>query len=194
MKLMAETATVAAAMSHPVTVSPQTPFKGVLELLADRAAGAVAVVSATGLVVGEVSEVDLLRYRGRMSRRRDPGRVTAGELMRSPVTTVPPSAPLAQVERMLSSHTQLYVVEDGQLVGVLTRRDVLNELRRRDKEIQADIEHRIGGAVRVNVQDGIVLLTGRLPCRADVDAVLEVIAGTPGVIAVRDRVIREEMR
>lgn len=193
-QLTAENATVAEAMSRfPATVSPHTPFKHVLELLADRAVEAVAVVSATGLVVGEVSEVDLLRHRRRVNRRRDPGRVTAGELMRSPVTTVPPSAPLARVERMLATRTQLYVVDDGRLVGVLTRRDLLNGLRRRDKEIQADVEQQLGDTVRASVRDGIVLVTGRLPGRADIDAVIELIAGTSGVIAVRDRVICEEL-
>ena len=193
-QLTAETATVAAVMTrHPCTVAPHTPFKHVLELLADRAVEAVAVVSATGLVVGEVSEVDLLRHRRRVHRRRDPGRVTASELMRSPVTTVPRDVPLARVEPMLADHTQLYVVDDGRLVGVLTRRAALNGLRRRDKEIQADIEDRIGDPVRVSVQNGIVRLAGRLPRRSDTDAVLEQIAEIPGVIAVRDRVICEEL-
>jgi CBS domain-containing protein len=192
-QLAAETATVGTAMSHPCTVSPHTPFKHVLELLADRAVEAVAVVSATGVLVGEVSEVDLLRHRRRVNRRRDPGRATAGELMRSRVTIVPPSAPLARVERMLADRTQLYVVEDGRLVGVLTRRDVLDGLRRRDKEILADIEHRIGDAVRVSVHDGIVLITGRLSRRADIDPVLEMIDGIPGVIAVHNRVVGEEL-
>jgi len=191
---MAETGTVSAVMTRrPSTVCPHTPFKHVLELLADRDVDAVAVVSATGLVVGEVSEVDLLRHRRRVRRRRDPGRFTAGELMRSPVTTVPSSMPLDRAERMLANRTQLYVMEDGRLVGVLTRRDVLGGLCRRDKEIQADLENRIGDAVRVSVQDGVVLVTGRLSRRADIDAVLELVTGTPGVIDARDRVITEEL-
>jgi CBS domain-containing protein len=185
-------ATVALAMTrHPSTVSPHTPFKHVLELLAQHDTDAVAVVSATGIVVGEVSEADLLQLHRRAHRRRDPGRVTANELMTSPVTVVPPDLPLDRAERMLAKRTRLYVVEDGRLVGVLSRRAALSGLRRRDKEIQADIEHRLSDEVGVSVQDGIVLLTGWLPRRADIDAVHATVAGTPGVIAVRNRVVPE---
>jgi CBS domain-containing protein len=185
--------TVASAMTrHPFAVSPHTPFKHVLELLADRAIGAVPVVSATGIVVGEVSDADLLRHRnGRAARRHGAGRLTAGELMTSPVVTVPPTTPLARAERMLAGRTRLYVVDDGRLVGVLSRRDVLTVLRRLDKEIQAEIEQRIVEPVGLSVHDGIVQLTGRLPHRADIDAALAVVAGTPGVIDVRNRVVAE---
>lgn len=190
-QLTATTPVASAMTRHPFAVSPHTPLKHILELLADQAIGALPVVSATGIVVGEVSEADLLRHRRRTRRRRDPGRFTAGELMTSPVVTVPPNTPLAQAEEMLADRTQLYVVDDGQLVGVLSRRDVLSGLRRLDKEIQAEIEQRIVEPVRVDVHDGIVALTGRLPHRADIDSVLAVVAGTPGVIDIRNRVVAE---
>lgn len=188
MQLAEGTATVASVMTHPFVVSPHAPFKHVLELLADRAVEAVAVVSATGVLIGEVSEVDLLRNR-RGGRNRD--RMTAGEVMSSRVPVVPPGLSLARAERMLVDRVQVYVVEDGQLVGVLSRRALLNGLRRRDKEIQADIEHRIDDALHVSVHDGVVLLTGRLPGRADVDAACAVVAGTPGVIDIRNRIVAE---
>jgi CBS domain-containing protein len=187
-QLSTGTATVASVMTHPFVVSPHAPFKHLVELLADRAVEAVAVVSATGGLVGEVSDVDLLRNR-RGGRNRD--RMTAGEVMSSRVPVVAPGMSLARAERMLIDRVQVYVVEDGRLVGVLSRRAALNGLCRRDKEIQADLERRIGDAVRVSVRDGVVLLTGRVPCRADVDAACAVVAGAPGVICVRNRVVAE---
>lgn len=185
--------TVASAMTcRPVGVSPHTPFKHILELLSDQAIDAVPVVSATGVVVGEVSDADLLRHRNRRAtRRHGDDRLTARELMTSPVVTVPPSTPLARAERLLADRTQIYVVEDGQLVGVLSRRAVLGGLRRLDKEILAEIEQRIVEPIRVSVHDGVVQLTGRLPHRSDIDVVLKVVAGTPGVIDIRNRVVAE---
>ncbi|MFL6141464.1 MAG: CBS domain-containing protein [Labedaea sp.] len=189
------TITVASVMiPNPVTVSPCTPVKDVLELLAEHAIGALPVVSATGLVVGVVSEADLLP-RGRKRRDRGTRRYTAGELMTSPAVTVRSETKLAAAVRTLarSGLRQLLVVDDGRLVGVLARRDVLSGYLRPDKEIGADVERELLGRqhpVRVRVDGGIVQLTGRLPEPGDIEAVLGRIAQIPGVIDIRDRLLR----
>lgn len=188
--------TVASAMTRdPIAVSPHTPFKHILEVLADRAVSAVPVVSATGIVVGVVSEADLLR--SRHHRHRDAGRLTATELMTSPAVTVSSDTTLGRARRVLadSGRRQLFVVDDGRLVGVLARRDVLAVFRRSDKEICAEIEHdvvepRLMTSVWVSVDAGIVLLTGRLPWRSDIDAAVALMAEVPGVVDVRDRLVR----
>lgn len=189
--------TVASVMTpHPVTVTPHTPFKRILELLADRAIGAVPVVSATGAVVGVVAETDLLRT-GRPAGHRhgpDSSRLTAGELMTSPAITVVSDLSLARAVRTMleSGRRQLFVVDGGRLVGVLARRDVLRVFLRPDKEIRADIERDVFAAarsVRVSVDGGIVQLTGRLPWRADIDEAVARIAEIPGVIDIKDRLV-----
>jgi CBS domain-containing protein len=196
--------TVASVMTRdPITVSPYTSFKDILEVLADRAVSAVPVVSATGIVVGVVSEADLVRSRQRQTRRRsrtrprDAGRLTASELMTSPAVTVPSDATLECACRVLadSGRGQLFVVDDGRLVGVLARRDVLSVFRRSDKEICTEIDHDIVerrrmASVWVSVDAGIVLLTGRVPWRNDIDATVALIAEIPGVVDVRDRLVR----
>jgi CBS domain-containing protein len=176
------TMTVASVMNpNPVSVRPHTPVKAVLELLAEHNLGAVPVVSATGLLAGVVAEADVLRAK---TKRRGTRRWTAAELMTAPAVTGCPDASLTRAARALarSGRHQLYVVEGGRLVGVLTRRDVLSGFLRPDKEIRADVEHVLGDAVRVSVDAGVVQLTGRQP-----DGRAAVIARIPGVLDVRDR-------
>lgn len=198
--------TVGSVMTrNPVAVAPSTRFKDIVELFAERGISAVPVVSATGAVVGVVSEVDLLRNRRRWLRGRrrqrarqgDMGRLTAAELMTSPVITLRSDATLAEAAGKLaaSGRRRIFVVDDGRLVGVLARRDVLNVFRRPDKEIRAEIEHEVFErqimapvqSVRVSVDGGVVLLTGQLPWRSDIDTAVSLISEIPGVIDVRNR-------
>lgn len=188
--------TVAAVMTRdPVAVAPHTPFKDILELLADRGIGAVPVVSATGRVIGVVSEVDLLRAR-RERRHRGSGRLTAVELMTSPAATIPPDTTLARATRLLADPglPSLFVVDGGRLVGMLGRRDVLSVFRRPDKEILAEIVHEIlelagppAHSVLASVDAGVVQLTGRPRPPIDVDTMVARVAEVPGVLAVKER-------
>jgi CBS domain-containing protein len=179
--------TVGSVMTpDPVAVRPHTGFKEILELLTRHNISAVPVVSATGVVMGEVSEVDLLRAR----RRHRGGRLTAVELMRSPGTMVSPDTTLAAATTLLArSRThRVFVTDTGRLVGVLTARDALRPLCRPDKEILAEIEHGLpANSVRVNVHGGVVQLTGRLPEPFDLDAALTRISGIPGVVDLKER-------
>lgn len=194
--------TVATVMTRdPGAVAVRTPYKAVLELLTRRGIGAVAVVSATGRVLGLVSEADLLRS-GRKSRRRhgrDVGRLTAGELMSSPAIAVRSDATLGQAAQVLadSGKRQLLVVDDGRLVGMLARRDVLGLFLRPDNDIRTEIEHDIfsgpnnlpDSSVRVSVDHGVVALTGWLPWRADIDSALTRVAAVPGVLSISDQLV-----
>jgi CBS domain-containing protein len=200
--------TVGAVMTrNPVAVSPSTRFKDIVELFAERGISAVPVVSATGAIVGVVSEADLLRNRHRAIRGRrrqraknsDIGRLTAGELMSSPAVTVRSDATLAEAAGKLATSglRRLFVVDDDRLVGVLARRDVLSVFRRSDQEICAEIEREVferqimapAQLVRVSVDGGVVLLTGQLPWRSDIETAISLIAEIPGVIDVKNRLV-----
>jgi CBS domain-containing protein len=186
---MTETTVASVMTPDPVAVRPHTGFKEILELLADRNISAVPVVSATGVVMGEVSEVDLLRA----WRRHRTGRLTAVELMRSPSATVSPDTGLTAASRQLtrSRTRRLFVVDGGRLVGVLTARDALRPLCRPDKEILTDIESGAldtpAHSVRVGVHGGVVQLTGRRPEPFDIAAAVARISGIPGVIDIKER-------
>ena len=200
--------TVADLMTRAVvTVAPETAFKDVVQTLEDRHISAVPVVAA-GDVVGIVSEADLLPKEERLVRRFGPllegpshrrSRVkgagtTAGEVMTSPVLTIGPQASVAEAARLMDRHAvkRLPVVEEGRLVGIVSRADLLKvflvddeEIRRRvADEIVGDLLLLEPGDVDVTVSAGIVSLGGRVERRTDVEILERLVAAMGPVVRV----------
>ena len=136
-------------MTDIMTVSPDTPVRDVVQLMVDRGVPSVPVVDAAGKVLGMVSEGDLLRkkiapqrpqvvdvlggYQGMEEYReafRKMGANTSGEIMTSPVVTVEADDEAAKVgETVLNHHIkQVPVLENGKLVGVISRSNLLRWL------------------------------------------------------------------
>jgi len=134
--------------SEVVTVSPDSPITAVVELLLDKDFTAVPVVDEDRKVVGMVSDRDLLT-RGGMSvglslkRAADPDFVRAlhaelknparkvRDVMATSVISVKPDASLGSAAKlMVDEHLKrLPVIDDeGRLVGILGRLDVLNTI------------------------------------------------------------------
>jgi CBS domain-containing protein len=206
--------TVVTVMTRePITATPDMTYKQLNELLAEHGISAVPVVNHRGEPIGVVSEADLLP---RLENRQDttrPGLLSgrrvrqawakshglfAKDLMTTPARTVAAKAPLPAAAARLddSGMRRLYVVDnDGVLVGVLSRRDVLGPVRRPDPEIRADIErdvlHRAlwtdSSQARVAVEDGVATLVGRLESRSECERAGKLTAEVPGVIDVRNR-------
>jgi len=194
------------------TVRQGTPFKDVARLLAQRDVSALPVLDRDGHVLGVVSEADLLVkqgtqeielthslltwWRGRRHLRRATA-TTAGQLMTSPAVTVDTNSSVAGAARLLTEHTikRLPVVdEDGKLVGIVSRKDLLTVFLRTDEDIRADIvehvfEHGLGiavnpAAVTVEVRDGKVALTGQLDLRSQLSLVEDMTHHIDGVVDV----------
>jgi CBS domain-containing protein len=194
------------------TVRKGTPFKDVARLLAQRDVSALPVVDRDGHVLGVVSEADLLVkqgtqeiefthslltwWRGRHNLRRATA-TTAGQLMTSPAVTVDTNSSVAGAARLLTAHNikRLPVVDDdGKLVGIVSRKDLLTVFLRTDEDIRADIvehvfEHGIGIAVNpasvtVDVHDGEVTLTGQLDLRSQLSLVEDMTHHIDGVVDV----------
>jgi CBS domain-containing protein len=134
-----------------LTVRPSASFHEIVTLLLDYEISGLPVVDADGLLVGIVSEADLISkeaYGEAAGRRRhlkllrdhlhgnDTGWVhkaaarNARELMTSPVRTVSPDDSLAAAARIMLTEgvKRLPVVRDGRLVGMLARHDLLRPL------------------------------------------------------------------
>ena len=126
--------------AEPATVRPDTPVEDVVRLLRDRGLPGLPVVDESGACVGIVTEADLvlpddegdlhiphyvnlfggtvfLEPLGHFEQRPDPDSV-------GPDSTVRDAARLIHK----SGHNRLPVVEEGRLVGVVTRMDVLGAL------------------------------------------------------------------
>ncbi|TNC19355.1 CBS domain-containing protein [Amycolatopsis alkalitolerans] len=193
-------------------VSPETEFKDIATLLATRRISAVPVVDGAGSLVGVVSEADLLPkeehagdpdgpswFAGRRPRRdwHKAAALRAADLMTSPVRTADVTDPLSVVARQLvaSRMRRLFVLDEGKLVGVVARRDLLGVFLRPDAEIKAEVETSVferalianPASYTVTVDRGEVTLLGRLERRSSVAAAGQLAALVPGVIEVRNR-------
>ena len=190
-----------------VTVGKKASYKQVVEVMAERMVNAVPVVTKDGHVAGVVSEFDLLLKeerdlrrlgaglpaRSRGERKRAEAR-TAAALMTSPAITIHPDAPVGVAARLMNGHhiRRLPVVDPaGELIGIVSRRDLLSVFLRPDEEIAAEVHGVLTGVllagpdgVEVKVTEGVVILSGTL-ARADLIPVAERLASDiDGVVTV----------
>jgi predicted transcriptional regulator len=109
----------------------------------------------------------------------------------TPLTTWP-HADVAEVAQTMLDHEvrSMPVVEDGEVVGMVSRRDILRTVIRTDDVIGQEVQHRLdeyaGEAHRwtAKVADGVVTIEGAFDDQTE-RAVITVIARTvPGVADV----------
>lgn len=196
------------------TVSPEAPLKDVARLLTERGISGVPVVDAEGVVVGVVSEADvLLKERGpghpagRFSWFLEPHDTaadakfaarTAAEAMTSPPVTIGPERPVSAAARIMTERgiNRLPVVKDGALVGIVTRADLVRAFNRPDEELATEIRSDVveramwlpQDQIGVVVTNGEVELTGVVDTRVDAEVLERLAARVPGVVSVVSRV------
>ena len=174
-------------------------------LRAHRISG-LPVVDAGGIVVGVVSESDLLTTRagdgrpGWLPRRKHvaTGKLTAADLMTEPAVTTSPDELVSSVARLMSARKlrRLPVVDRrGRLVGIVCRSDVLSVFSRPDEEIRREITQDVildgfftdPDRLTVTVKDGIVTLGGAPGSTVLGRNIADQVRHVEGVVAVRDR-------
>jgi CBS domain-containing protein len=193
-----------------VTVDEQAPFTEMVRRMAVHKMSALPVVDGDGRLVGIVSEADLLRKeeyqdedegrhwlegrRERAARAKAAGR-RAVEVMSSPVVTIDPEATVAEAAKRLARHRikRLPVVDEhGQLVGIVSRSDLLHLFLRDDGAIHREIVDEVllralwiePTTVLVKVDDGVVTLVGHLERKSLVPMVIHLTRTVPGVVDV----------
>ena len=184
-----------------IVVRPDTLARDAAHLLAERGFTALPVVDELGVLVGLVSETELLRHRlpqdprklvhGEPPKARTAPADLVGQVMTTPVT-VTPNTDLAEVADLMLEHDvrSVPVVHEGHLAGIVTRRDMLRSISREDWIIEAEIRHRldmIGSTYRwtVAVSDGKVSIEDKMNDATD-RHVAEVLArAVAGVTDVR---------
>lgn len=193
---------------HVVVVRQRAPFKDIVDALARRGVSALPVIDRDNLVVGVVSENDLLykiEFGGDEAARLFDGRRrraakskasgdTAADLMTAPAVTIGPDATLAEAARRMEEHhvKRLPVVEDGRLVGIVSRSDVLTVYLRPDDEIARDIEEQVlrhtlvlePGEITVRVVDGVAILSGTTGRRSTAEIAIRLTRAVAGVVRV----------
>ncbi|MEZ0580288.1 HPP family protein [Nocardioides sp. MH1] len=187
--------------ASPVTVSPDATLKAALRLLDDNGVTSLPVVDDDGVIVGMVSEADLIRELvpadPRMKRLLPPVRDPFGlpevvaEVMSPHAVTIRPEDDVATAVGLMTSTTikSLPVVDrDQHVVGMISRRDVVRTLARSDESLQREVDAFLTSCGLagwlVEVSSGIVDLTG--PADVSERAIAPLLARTvPGVLEVR---------
>jgi CBS-domain-containing membrane protein len=192
-----------------VAVKQETTFKEMAAVLRRYRVSALPVVDDAGRVLGVVSEADLLAKEvladpgpvAELVHRKDVRKaegLIAGDLMTHPPVTAAPDDPVEQAARMMHFMRvkRLPVINSGgQLVGIISRADVLAVFDRPDEEVRKDV---IDGILlheylvdprqfRVTVESGVVTMEGTPETAAFGHALIRKVRHVPGVVAVRDR-------
>jgi CBS domain-containing protein len=206
------------------SVNGSTPFRDIAEVLITHNVSAAPVVDGEGHVIGVVSEADLLRkeelreqyyregYKLPLSARlrerlgRPGGDVeekaralTAAQLMTAPPITITPYKSVVSAARLMSKHgvKRLPVVDDeGRLVGIVSRHDLLKVFVRADEDILDEVRRDIiNGALwtdtsrlKASVREGVVTLSGQVENRSDAKILVRMAERINGVLGVVDEI------
>jgi CBS domain-containing protein len=196
--------------THVIAVRQTAPYKEMAAMLHQQRVSAFPVIDGDNKVIGVVSESDLLTKealegtvpRTLLSReervRKQVNAVTAADLMTRPPVTIGPDEPVTTAARLMFDQRvkRLPVIsDDGTLIGIVTRSDVLSVYNRPDPEIQRQVTQdliqstllRDPAGFTVTVNDGIVTIAGAPETtQAGLD-IIDAVRHMEGVVAVRDR-------
>jgi CBS domain-containing protein len=205
-----------------VSVPPDTPVMAVARMLADRGFSAVPVTDSWGMLLGIVSEADLIR---RLSTEDQPDNrgliaslfydrdtaaeryvrahgATARDIMSTELFTVTESTTAEHAARMIDEHRvrRLPVVQDGVLVGIVSRADLLRALiaaptDTSDTAIRTAVQAEMARLpwadapyVFIDVADGEVTLHGFCHSQSVRKGLAALAGHVPGVKAVHDKI------
>ncbi len=200
-------------MSTPVlTVAPQTPVRDAVQLMLGNHVSGLPVVDQRGHLVGVITEADLLlkevepkppapvvewagpwlwfeRWVG--AHRKAEGR-TVGEVMTHHVVTAEEDTPVHELAARMVRHqiNRLPIVRGREVVGIVTRADILKVFLRSNEDLAAEVQRIVGDfirpleEVRVAVKRGVLVLRGRLVSPARRAALLAQVEHIDGLIAV----------
>lgn len=190
--------------TEPATVPPTMPIEALARLLGNRNISSAPVVDAQGQLLGLVTEADILRRVAAAEDRplgwlrqvfsdsarqadiyaRTHGR-TAGDVMTKNLITVDADTTVAHCAHLMEKHhiKRLPVVEQGRLLGIVSRADLLcaameppqsigTEREDHDRRIRRALEREIQAQpwayslyTFAEVSDGVVTLHGF--CRSE---------------------------
>ena len=200
-------------MSSPVlTVAPETPVRDAVQLMLGNHVSGLPVVDARGHLVGVITEADLLlkevdpkppppvvewtgpwlwfeRWVG--GHRKAEGR-TVGEVMTHHVITADEETPVHELAARMVRHqiNRLPIVRGWEVVGIVTRADILKVFLRGDEDLAAEAQRIAGNFIRpleearVAVQRGVLVLRGRLASPGRRATLLQQLEHIDGLIAI----------
>jgi len=108
----------------PATASPDEPVASAIDLLAKSPVDVLPIVQ-NGFLIGQLTPSDLFEAE-RRPIGPSPEPVTAADAMTEPAVTVAPTDSLLEAAKLMVDHQvrHLPVIEDGEVVGMLSDRDI----------------------------------------------------------------------
>jgi CBS domain-containing protein len=211
-----------------ITVPASAPAMQAVRLMLEHRISGLPVVDANGALVGIVTEGDFLR-RGELGTQRrrprwlefliGPGRLAAEyvhacgrkveDIMTPDPCTVANWTPLGEVVQLMEQRRikRVPVVSSGQLVGIVSRANLLQALASLDRETKAtttgdtairqQVLAELGKwswappprMMNVIVRDGVVEIWGSIMDDRERRAIIVAAENVPGVKAVRDHLV-----
>jgi CBS domain-containing protein len=185
----------------PIVLHEDVPVTTAVRVFLQHDIGGAPVIDSAGVLIGVLSESDLLPREAAPRLRSGPlARVethrrrarTVGECCSRPAAFLSPDTTVREAARLLldGDLSRLVVVDGDEIVGMLTRRNVLKALARTAGEVQASIERSLAAAgydeVTVRVEpDGHATVRGQVPEGSDTD-ILRIVRAVDGVIEAED--------
>ena len=196
--------------THVVAVRMNASFKEIAAMLRAQRVSGFPVVDDDDKLIGVVSEADLLTKEawgaspgisGEILAHREQAKadgIIAVDLMTKPPVTIGPDEPVTRAARLMYVRRvkRLPVItEDGQLIGIVARSDVLSVFSRPDEEIRREITDGVlldgvrtdPARFTVTVKDGIATIEGTPETAATGRDLIDTARHVEGVVAIRDR-------
>jgi CBS domain-containing protein len=196
-----------------VSVAPEMAFKDVVECLVRSDVSGLPVLDDSGQLIGIVTEADVTSkeaYGGHRRRAlavladvlsarphhwatKSAGWTAADVMTRDVVVCGPDEGVRVVARRMLDRGVKrMPVVQSGELMGMVSRQDILRTFTRPDDAIAADIMHALATHlnrpddchVDCSVEGGIAMLTGDVRYAWDEPVVVSLARDVEGVIDV----------
>lgn len=197
------------------TLSPHTPLKEAARRMVSAEVSGMPVVDDDGRVVGVLTESDFINPHAKGPRARRLLHAIFGDgenalaeaevteqLMTREVLTVSPKESVRSAARLMAKESvkRLPVVNDGgNLVGIVSRADLLKTFARSDADIRSDIDELVrsislpihSDQLEITVDDGAVTLGGKVETSGDAEILEKLIERLEGVTRVDNQLAWE---
>jgi CBS domain-containing protein len=196
-----------------VWVHRSTPLKEVARALIDNGISGVPVVDMDGAVLGMVTEADLLvKEQGADAIRHRPlarflgesrestaqlvklGATSAADAMTAPAITITSDRSVREAAAIMTARrvNRLPVVDDGRLIGIVSRADLVRAYVRSDEELEETIRQDVilrilwldPSTFTVVVRDGVASISGRVERRSTAEIIEHSVRMVPGIVDV----------
>jgi CBS domain-containing protein len=177
--------------TDPITTTPDALLKEAARIMVREKISGLPVMEGSK-VVGIVTEGDFLRQE---ANRDQPYRLSLLEALFGEGAAEPAVETVGEAARVMSHRKvkRLPVLDDGgNLIGVISRADVVNAFTKPDEviedEVREDIVRRLlflePDVIDVGVDDGVVTLSGELENRTEAHLLEELTRRIAGVVRV----------